>query len=134
MYRFDYTVKMFDTDASGFLFFTGQMRMAHEAYEAFMESSGLGISKILKADDFLLPIVHAETDYQGPSHVGDHLRIEVTASRIGTTSFTLSYRFLNETRYLVGTASTVHVAIDQKTLEKRPLPDHIRTAIESLKE
>ena len=34
-------------DASGFLFFTSQMRMAHEAYEAYMESAGLGIAQRL---------------------------------------------------------------------------------------
>ena len=132
MYQLDYTVKMFDSDASGFLFFTSQMRMAHEAYEAFMESEGLGISKILRADDFLLPIVHAETDYRGPTHVGDRVRIEVTAQRIGTTSFTLAYRFVAEGEREVGTANTVHVAIAKASLEKRALPEHLRKAVETL--
>lgn len=132
MFELAYSVKMFDTDASGYLFFTSQMRMAHEAYERFMESANLGISHILRASDFLLPIVHAETDYAGPSSVGDSLAIQVTAERVGKTSFTLFYRFLNEDKELVGTARTVHVAIDRDAHAKRELPDELRQAVTRL--
>jgi 1,4-dihydroxy-2-naphthoyl-CoA hydrolase len=132
MYAFNYSVRMFDTDASGFLFFTSQMRMAHEAYEAFMASQGLSIGHILRGSDYLLPIVHAETDYKAPSHVGDTLSVEVSAEKVGTTSFTLSYRFVTEAGLVAGLAQTVHVAIDKATHQKLPLPAPLRAALESL--
>jgi len=132
MFTFHYNVKMFDTDASGFLFFTSQMRMAHEAYEAFMVSSNLGIGHMLKTTDYLLPIVHAETDYHWPSRVGDRITIQMTAERVGDTSFTLAYRFMNEEGTEVGSAKTVHTAVDRKAHQKRPLPGPVRQAVQSL--
>jgi 1,4-dihydroxy-2-naphthoyl-CoA hydrolase len=132
MYTLNYTVKMFDTDASGLLFLTSQIRMAHEAYEAFMIAEGLGIAHILKHSDFLLPIVHAETDYHAPSSVGDHVKIEMTAERINANSFVLQYRFLNSAGVEVGTAKTVHVAVDKVSRKKRTLPDSVRAALAKL--
>ena len=131
MFTFDYTVRMADTDASGFLFFTSPLRMAHEAYEAFMKMNGLGIGSILKEADYLLPIVHAEIDNKATSFVDGSLSIEVSAERIGDTSFTLAYRLVSQDGRHVGSAMTTHVAIDAAH-QKRGLPAPLRAALETL--
>jgi len=132
MYTYSYSVKMFDTDASGFLFVGSQVRMAHEAFESFMESAGMGIAQILRASDYSLPIVRAETDYKAPSRVGDRLVIEMSAERIGSTSFTLVYRILTEAGEDVGGAKTVHVAVERSSRKPVSLPEDLRAAIKSL--
>jgi 1,4-dihydroxy-2-naphthoyl-CoA hydrolase len=132
MFTLDYSVKMFDTDASGFLFFTSQMRMAHEAYEAFLASANLGISSILRSGNYLLPIVHAETDYRSPAGVGDRVQIQIRLERLGETSFTLFYRFLQPDGREVGTARTVHVAVATANHQKTALPEELRRALKKL--
>ena len=78
-------------------------------------------------------IVHAEADYTAPLRVGDPLAVEVTAERIGDSSFTIAYRLVKEPGQPVGVAKTVHVAIDKKSWKKRALPPEVRAAIEKLR-
>jgi len=85
---------------------------------------------LIRNKGFLLPIVHAESDYKIPLFVGDVLEIQVSIAKLGNTSFTLSYNLLNAKEVLVGTAQTVHVAIDKKTQKKIPLPKDLRSKFE----
>jgi len=130
MMTIETTVKLHDTDAAGLLFFGHQFRMAHDAYEHFLNTSGHSFAWILRESDFFLPIVHAEADYKAPLFAGDRLTIRVRTESIGRTSFVLGYEFLNEQADTVGTAQTVHVCIDKKDRQKRSLPESLRTALE----
>ncbi|MBU1694514.1 MAG: hypothetical protein KJ726_01965 [Verrucomicrobia bacterium] len=49
MYVQTFRVRMHDTDAAGIIFFTSQLRMAHEAFESFLDSVGLGLGTLLAA-------------------------------------------------------------------------------------
>jgi 1,4-dihydroxy-2-naphthoyl-CoA hydrolase len=130
VFTITYRVKLADTDASGLLFFGSQFRIAHDAFEAFAHSSGLSVGEVLRERDFLLPIVHAEANYLAPSAVGDELRIEVRAERVGDSSFTLAYRLISPHGHDVGTVRIVHAAIDKKTRLKRSLPDDLRARLQ----
>lgn len=130
MYRFETTVRLHDTDAAGVIFFARQLTLAHNAFEHFLDSIGLGLGPMLEHADYRIPIVHAEADYMAPVRVGDQLDIFITAARIGTTSFTLDYRLLNQKGVEVGRARTVQVAVDRKLWTKRELPPALRTAFE----
>jgi 1,4-dihydroxy-2-naphthoyl-CoA hydrolase len=126
MFEFKTSIKMHHVDAAGVLFFARQFQLVHDAYEAFMESKGLSLSKILKTADFALPIVHAETDYKAPLFEGDRIVIKLKLKKIGETSFTLSHEIFKENGQLAGTGETVHVSIDKKTGAKIPLPPAAR--------
>lgn len=129
MYRIDTSVRLHDTDAAGLLFFGHQFKMVHDCYESFMESEAVSFLDILNQRDYLLPIVHAESDYLAALAVGDPLTVELTCSRLGETSFTLSYE-IRRNDEVVGRASTVHVCTDAKTKKKRVLPEELRAALE----
>jgi len=127
------TVRLHDTDAAGILYFGSQFRMAHETFEAWIESKGAGIRHFFTADtDFILPIVHAEADYKAPVVLGDKLTVEGSVSRIGDTSFTTRYRFIQEDRQEVGTATLVHVAVNRKINGKIPLPEALRSLLKEM--
>ena len=132
MYSYNTTLRMHDTDAAGVLYFVNQLRIAHEAFEAFMASAGLGIAQIIDNADYQIVIIHAEADYTAPLFLGDRITVEVLADHIGETSFAILYRFLKDEGHAVGIAKTVHVAIDRKTRKKRHLPMDIRATIEKL--
>ena len=125
MFTYETSVKLHNTDAAGLLFFADQFKLAHDAYELFMESIGFSFRHILQESDFLLAIVHAEADFLQALYSGDKLTIKLSVDKIGTTSFTLAYDLTMAQRGSVGTARTVHVCIDKTSREKKNLPDSL---------
>jgi len=131
MFTFKTHIRMHDTDAAGILYFPNQFQIAHEAFEAFLDSAGLPVRHMLDTADYLFPIVHAEGDYSAPVGVGDPLTINLTAERIGSSSVTLLFRLLKDGRE-TGLVRTVHVAVNKSDFKKRPLPPEMRAAVEKL--
>lgn len=134
MYIHETTIRLHDTDAAGVIFFAQQLTLAHNAFEHFLDSVGLGLGYLLEHADYRIPIVHAESDYRAPVRVGDRLKIHVTLERSGNTSFTLSYRFVNESGTETGRVRTVQVAVNRSTWTKRELPAELRAALDKLAE
>ena len=126
------TVRLHDTDAAGVLYFAHQFRLAHEAYETFMEQAGLGLGGLLKKGALALPIVHAEADFRAPLGVGDALTISLRLQRLGKTSYTLVSRIARAGR-TVGYVTTTHVALDRRTGRKCDLPAKLKRALATLK-
>lgn len=129
MFRHDLRVRLHDTDAAGRLYFAHQFRLAHEAYEAFLESLGHGLPALLARGRTVLPIVHAAADFKSPVCLGQALAVEIRPLRIGKTSFTLVYRFSADGR-TVGHVTTVHVAVDARRGAKQQLPARLRAALQ----
>ncbi|MCK5581579.1 MAG: acyl-CoA thioesterase [Candidatus Omnitrophica bacterium] len=132
MYKYETTVKLRDTDAAGVMFFTSQLRIAHDAYESLFQELGFGLDMIIRDKDYALPIVHTQADYKTPVTVGDLLCIEVTVERIGETSFELQYIFKKGAE-VSGTAKIVHVAVDKQSHQKILIPQGLRAALEKIK-
>jgi len=128
MFTYKTKIRLHDTDAAGIIFFANQLKIIHDAYEELLEKSGLGFQVMLKKTNFFLPIVHAESSYKAPVFAGDRITVKVSVKHIGNTSCSFEYT-INRGKTLVGTAKTVHVAIDQKTRQKIPLPPILRTAL-----
>ena len=117
-------VRMHDTDMAGILYFARQFRFVHDTFEDFIESEGLNLNRIFHEEKFVYVIVHVESDYYHSLHVGDALDVHLSVERIGTTSFTLSYKiFRSIDNVLIGTAKTVHVCIDKDSRKKCPIPE-----------
>ncbi len=132
MHTYQTKIKLHDTDAAGILFFSNQLKIAHDAYESFFEDIGFSLAKIIHKEDFFLPIVHSETEYKSPLSVGDLIEVQTTVARVGTTSFTLAYKILNAVKDIVGAVKTVHVSIDKKTRKKIPLPSVLCSKLKEL--
>jgi 1,4-dihydroxy-2-naphthoyl-CoA hydrolase len=123
------TVRLYDTDAAGFLFFGAQFRFAHEALENFLDHLGLPIARIIHGGTILFPVVHAEADYRAPLAVGDRLSVQVAVREIGERSFTIGYRLLLADGREAGSVVTVHSALDKASGSSCPLPESVRTAL-----
>ena len=127
------SIRLHDTDAAGVLYFANQFRIAHEAYEAFMEQAGFGLGDVLKKGRIGLPIVRADGDYRVPLRVGDQLQLSLRLLRIGRTSFTLVCRIAKDNR-TAGHVTTTHVAVDRRTGRKTELPAALRKTLAALKD
>jgi 1,4-dihydroxy-2-naphthoyl-CoA hydrolase len=131
-FEYAVTIKLYDTDAAGLLFYGHQFRIVHDAFQAFMEQSGFNFAEVLRRGEILLPIVHAEADYLEPLAVGDELTIVLRAAKISEHSFVLSYDLKRPDATLVGTVSTVHVIVDRASGKKTGLPALLREALEKI--
>ncbi len=130
-YKRQFQVRLHDTDAAGILFFANQFLFAHDTYEEFMQHIGVSIESVLRSEDFIIPIVHAESQYLLPLHDGDQLAIVLKIARIGRTSFVLEYELFNSEGHLAGASKTVHVTAKKLTQEKIELPKKLRLALEA---
>ena len=131
-FEYKTTIKLYDTDAAGLLFFGNHFRIVHDVYQAFMENSGFNFARIIEQGEIMVPIVHAEADYLEPLAVGDELTIVMSATNISEHSFTMSYALKRPNLTPVGTAQTVHVTIDRTTGKKTVLPTPLREALQEI--
>lgn len=123
IFRHKLTVRMYDTDAAGILYFASKFRFAHDTFEALLAVEGHNFHEFITQNDFMFVIVHAEADYKKSLIIGDDIEIRAYITKIGNSSFTLRYDVWNKEKGMVGSAQTVHVAIDKKTRRKRDIPD-----------
>jgi YbgC/YbaW family acyl-CoA thioester hydrolase len=123
-------VRMYDTDTAQILFFGNQYRFMNDALEDLLAEEGLTMHHLFHSGiNFGFVVVHSEANYLAPLHAGDRVKISVTVSRIGSTSFEFSYElYRDETQ--VGTGKTVHVVIDHKTHKKKQIPDSVRLSLQ----
>lgn len=120
------TAQVHDTDAAGVIYFANFYRMAHTAYEAFMESMGYSIRYFLDEAPCLPLIVHSQADYKKPIRTGDKLKIELTVAKVGTSSYGLAYQIKDHNDDLVADLKTVHVTVSKKSNGKLPLPEDFK--------
>jgi len=132
MYTYKTTTKLHQADAAGIVFFVNYFTLAHDAYEAFMESIGYNFNYIIKQTDMLLLIGHAEADYIQSLSPGEKIQVNVKAGKIGHSSYTLNYEIFDSENELACRLKTTHVAIDKKG-SKIELPDRLRTELEAIK-
>lgn len=124
MYKNKYIVKLPDTDAAGILFFASYIKLAHEAYESFMEEIDFSLKYIIEDSDIFILIAHTEADYKSSLRLQDRFSIDIKVSKIGKTSFELNYLFEKD-NIEVASVTTVHVVTDKKTGKPIRLPDKL---------
>lgn len=131
-FKYETTVKLYDTDAAGIVFFGNYIRIAHDAYQTYLEENGVSFAQTLRERKILIPIVHAEADYLQPAVVGDRLTIHLTCSKISTHSFVLRYLVKRADGADLATVSTVHVMIELAENQKIELPLPLRQVLERI--
>ena len=125
-------LRLFETDATGVLYFAQQLRLAQETLECYLESVGAPFGTWLQEGAYLLPIVHVEADFHHPLRVGDDIEIRLRLERLGNSSFTLSTTFLLSGVILAGKVSIVHVVIDRTTWQSCPIPQLLMDCLAQL--
>jgi YbgC/YbaW family acyl-CoA thioester hydrolase len=124
MFSYTRTIFLRETDATGVLYFSEQLKLGLEVFEAYLRIQGFTLQQMLEKGDFLLPIVHAEADFSAPVRVGDEVQIELLLTDVGESSFTLSTKIFKD-NLDVGTTKIIHVAVSRKTGKSIPIPGDI---------
>ena len=124
-YTQNFTASLHDIDAAGVMFFAHYFRHAHDVYEAFMASIDQGLPESIRQHR-LLPLVHSEADFLRPVRHGDRLQVSLQLERIGNSSFTVSYRFINAQKEEVARLKSTHVLLDPERHSPMNLPEALR--------
>ncbi|MBU8933618.1 MAG: acyl-CoA thioesterase [candidate division Zixibacteria bacterium] len=132
MYETDISIRLHQTDAAGVLFFGNYFHVAHDVYEQYMQSIGFDFRSIINELPYLILIVHAECDFHKPVYVADVVRVAMSASKIGHTSFELVYRIKSSETGGEAELKTTHVAIDKQTGRPTRLPEKLKAELGKL--
>lgn len=91
----------------------------------------IGYGEEMKTGEFDVQLVKQTTQWRAPARYDDVLEISVQTSHIGNTSFTLFAEFrIAGQENVIATVETVYVHVDHKTLQKKPLLDQRREALQ----
>lgn len=113
-YEYRFALGMSSVDRAGVLFYPDLFRHAHDAYEAFMASIGVGLDQVLEEGRYAIPVVHAQADYLQPMAHGGIITVTLRIQKLGDSSFTVGCDFRDSTGNLCARAETVHVVVDRR--------------------
>jgi 1,4-dihydroxy-2-naphthoyl-CoA hydrolase len=129
MYTYNARITLHDADAAGVLFFGRYFALAHDAYEAFLDSHGLNIGHLIRTTDYILPVVHAESDYRRALFAGQKTTIHLRIVELRSRTLTVAYEFFNAEGELACRLRTVHCAVNVKTRRAVVLPREVVNAL-----
>ena len=140
-------VEFRDTDAAGIVHFSVFFPMMEEAEHAALRHLGLSVLHPTGDETHLTwPRVSAQCDFFAPARFEDQLRIDVSVTKIGTSSVTYGFAFRREavaqsggepsaTLVARGTVTAVCCLLTPgQPLRKQPIPDDVRAKLARLAE
>ena len=121
------TIRLHDTDASGYIFYGALCRLTQECFEAFLRDRDLSISRWISGDLPAIPVRKFESEYLKPLRVGGEVRVDLVCVELGTTSFVASFAVVDvNTGVECAKARVTHVAVDRESGKPIPLPSVAR--------
>ncbi len=125
-FRYPTTISLFDTDASGLLFYGSLFRLTQSCFEAFLSTKNLPIDRWITGDLPALPVRKVDAEYRAPLRAGAQIEVSITKISIGTTSLTVTYSVVDvDTQTECATATITHVALDRAEKKSIALPTEV---------
>jgi acyl-CoA thioester hydrolase len=124
-------VRYLEVDQQGVVFNGWYLAYFDDAMTAFLADRGLPYKSMTDAG-YDVQLVRSEIDWKAGIGWGDDVRIAVSTSRIGRTSFTLDFevrRHSGESYAVTCLGRTVYVVIAVDGSGKREIPDLIMKAL-----
>ena len=115
-------IRMSETDATGAIYFTNQLKFATELFEHFLETK-----KILE-NECAIPIVEATSRYFAPLQWGDEILLILSFESIQESSF-VAYTKILKGEKKVGETSIKHVLISKTERKRVSMSEPFRTAL-----
>lgn len=126
-FRHRVQVPFFQVDMQGVVFNMWYLAWFDEAMTAYFAAQGLPWQE-MAAGGYDVQLVHVDIDWTGAVRFGDEVEVEVSAERVGTTSFALRFRVLVGDAVPVS-ANIVYVVVGIDGSGKRPVPEPMRAVL-----
>lgn len=112
IFCFQYTISFSDSDVSGLIYFPKIFDISVQVLEAFLISKELPLQKFFQRG-LLMPVVQASANFYLPLRFGDPIQIHLLINRLGNSSISLEYEFLNSRGELCAKTIITHVTVDK---------------------
>jgi YbgC/YbaW family acyl-CoA thioester hydrolase len=122
---------MCHTDAAAVSFFASAFLFAHECYEAFMEEH-LSLGEMLEEGKYLVPIVHAEADYQVSLKLSQKIAVQMSLGEVKRTSFVFNYSIFDPDGNEAIVIKHIHAVIDARKRKPMRIPAELKEILELL--
>lgn len=133
-FHHDIRVRFADTDLQAIVFNANYLTYYDVAWTEYFREIGFEWKDIL---DLGVDTVLARTtmEFKSPARFDEVLEVHTRISRIGTTSLTFEFEIYpaGEER-IVGSATSLYVCVDPKTLTSTPVPELLRERISAFEE
>lgn len=123
-------IHLSDTDASGRIFFPKIFEKCLIVQEHFLKSRGL--QNAIMNQEIVFPVVSSHSQYFAPIKAYQELIAHMFVTRIGQTSISFLYQFMDDKGLLVSEASIIHVCMDVKNNIKKSLPKELTEHFQSI--
>ncbi len=129
-FRYYLRVRYIECDAQKVVFNSRYGEYVDVAINEFLRA--MGALQDFTEGNLDFQLVKQTTEWKAPARFDQVLELSIAATRLGTTSFTVStdFRIAGAQRVIV-TVETVYVLVDVRTLTKLPLPAELRAALEA---
>ena len=112
IFSFLYRISLSDTDASGVIYFPKIFDISLKVLEYFLESRNVPLQQFFQGG-VLMPVVHTSANFYLPLCFGDPIQIDLLIDRLGVSSLSLKYLFLNKQGNLCAQANITHVTVSK---------------------
>ena len=112
IFSFQYTISLSDSDISGLIYFPKIFDISVQVLEAFLESKQLPLRQFFQKG-IQMPIVQALANFHSPLYFGEQIEINLLINRLGNSSISLRYQFLNSKGNLCAETTITHVTVDK---------------------
>ena len=122
-------VRFGETDLQGIVFNGNYLTYYDVAWTEYFRALGLDYKNMIETG---LDTVLARTtmEFKAPAHFDEILEVHVRVASIRNTSLVFEFEIYREgEEVLIGSASSLYVCIDPKTLRPRRAPDSLRELI-----
>lgn len=121
-FAYERRIRRHETDATQLLQSANYFRLMEECECAFLRS--LDLTFFIPEDDLIFPRVNVSCNVLHPLRSGDLVTIELIIKRLGVSSMTFSYLFLNrqEVHVADGEISIVSCVHNSDTEQLKPVP------------
>lgn len=128
-FHHDIRVRFADTDLQAIVFNANYLTYYDVAWTEYFRAVGFEWKDLLALG---VDTVLARTtmEFKSPAKFDEILEVHTRVSKIGTTSLTFEFAIYpqGEDR-LIGSANSLYVCVDPKTLKSTPVPDRLRQRI-----
>ena len=125
----DIRVRFADTDLQAIVFNANYLTYYDVAWTEYFRAVGFEWKDLLALG---VDTVLARTtmEFKSPARFDEILEVHTRVSKVGTTSLTFEFAIYpqGEDR-LIGSATSLYVCVDPKTLKSTPVPEHLRRRI-----
>lgn len=128
-FRYYLRVRYGECDAQKVVFNSRYSDYVDISTSEFMRALGFGEALVNGSFDFQL--VKQTLEWKAPARFDQVLEISVYPRHLGNTSFTFATEFrIAGDKRIIATAETVYVYVQAHTLQKMPLPEQFRAALQ----